>query len=148
MRQFPNHIMSIAVFTVLALGGCANNGNGLTTASLVEQDVAKTSKFDPACVSLTAKIDGLRKEGTMARLAKVSEGKTRSTLVKRAALAKAAELDRANAEFQAKCSTFKPTTTARATTAVQHAVVKSATTAAKKKATAAAVKTAVKAVKK
>jgi hypothetical protein len=143
----------IVTFSALILGGCAQNGNPLTTASLSEPKVAKVA-FNPTCVSLTAKIDGLRNEGTMSRLAKISQGKRAVIRVKRTALAKAAELDQANAEFQAKCSTVKPAMSAAAHSGaakpVQGAVTGAATSTAKQKATstvtAAATKTAVKAV--
>lgn len=143
----------IVTFSALILGGCAQNGNPLATASLSQPKVAKVS-FNPACVSLTAKIDGLRDEGTMSRLAKIAKGKSKITRIKRTALAKAAELDQANAEFQAKCSTVKPAMSAAVhnstTKPVQGAVAGAATSAAKQKATstvtAAATKTAVKAV--
>ncbi len=147
-------ILAIAFsLSALALAGCANNGNPLTTASLADSKVAQKAAFDPACVSLTAKIDGLRKEGTMARLAKVSKGKSSTTRVKRTALAKAAELDLANAQFQAKCSTVKPAMSASAGTSTTGSVVKTAavtaaTTAAKKKATRTATTAAVKATAK
>ena len=156
MKHNTRVVALVTTLGALVLGGCANSDNGLTTASLTQPTVAKAATIDPACVSLTAKIDGLRKEGTMSRLAKVSKGKSRSTFVKRTALAKAAELDSANAEFQAKCSTFKPATTAAAappvTTAVQNAVIKSAKKAARDRAAktvkTAATKAVIKAVKK
>ena len=144
----------IITFSALILGGCAQNGNPLTTASLSQPKVAKPATFDPACVSLTAKIDGLRNEGTMGRIAKIAQGKRAVIRVKRTALAKAAELDQANAEFQAKCSTVKPAMSAgvHSGTArpVHAAAMGAAASAAKQKATgtvtAAATKTAVKAV--
>ncbi len=147
-------ILAIAVsLSALALAGCANSSNPLTTASLADTKVAQKSAFDPACVGLTAKIDGLRKEGTMARLAKVSKGRSNTTRVKRTALAKAAELDQANAQFQAKCSTVKPAMSASAGpsaigSAVKSVAVDAATAAAKKKATKTATNAATKLVVK
>ena len=114
MKLKTSLIAAIAVVGGVALSGCASSDNALTTSSVTQ---TKAAKFDPACVTLTAKIDGLRQEGTMDRLAKVANGKSNSTRVKRSALAKAAELDRANASFQAKCSTFKPAASSSATTA-------------------------------
>jgi uncharacterized protein YccT (UPF0319 family) len=63
---------------------------------------------DPACASLSARIDALRKEGAAERIEKASVGKTANVSVKRASLAQVAELDKANAEFQARCSTLGP----------------------------------------
>jgi hypothetical protein len=65
-------------------------------------------KIDPACASLQAKIDTLRRDGVTERVEKASVGKTPNVSVKRASLAQMAELDKANAEFQAKCSTLGP----------------------------------------
>ncbi len=105
-----------------ALAGCANDqplfGSDLLTTSSITPAVQAapppTPRVDPACVALQAKIDGLRQEGTPERVAKVATGKTKTVSIKRASLAKVAELDGANQEFQAKCSTLQP---ARAQTA-------------------------------
>ena len=150
MKLNIRFIAAVAMTCAVALGGCASTDNALSTSSVNQTKVAK---FDPACVSLTAKIDSLRKEGTMARLAKVANGKSNSTRVKRSALAKAAELDNANAAFQAKCSTIKPAATATvkpvATTPAQQAVMNAAKKTVKAKAAktvkTAATKTVVKA---
>lgn len=88
-----------------ALGaGCANDGN-LSTAGISPEKAAaqQASKVDPACVSLTSQIETLRKEGAVERLEKAAEGKSSSVQVKRASLAKQAELNKANADFQMKC---------------------------------------------
>jgi hypothetical protein len=66
---------------------------------------------DPACIALTARIDALRKEGVTERLEKAAVGKSTTVQVKRASLAQIAELDKANAEFQARCSTLSPKST-------------------------------------
>jgi hypothetical protein len=84
----------------------------LTTSSLTPKaTVAQPTptKIDPVCVALRSKIDGLRKEGVVEALEKVSAGKTTTVSVKRASLAKITELEKANSEFQAKCSTLAPT---------------------------------------
>lgn len=103
-------ITLIGVAAVAGLmGACANDGSmigsSLTTSSV---DATKTAaaKVDPACNLLSARIDALRKEGVVERAEKVSTGTTSTVSVKRASLAKLAELDKANAEFQAKCSTY------------------------------------------
>lgn len=128
-----------------ALAGCANDGVLGTSSNLTTAAVTPVAqpKADPACVTLAAQIDALRKEGTIDRLQQAADGKSPSVQVKRAALAKQAELNKANAEFQAKCGTVP----APAQTAAAPApVAKDAAAAAAKPATAAT--TAKKAVKK
>jgi len=113
--QKPTTKLMIAAFGALALGGCSSTGNPfgdlLTTQSLPAQTpttVAQAPKADPACYSLQQRIDTLRKDGVTERIEKASVGKTSTVAVKRASLAQAAELDKANAEFQARCSTLGP----------------------------------------
>ena len=104
--------MTMAAAIVLAgsVAGCANDGgllaNTLTTASVPEQPkVAAGPKVDPQCFALMSKIEQMRKEGTPARIEKVATtGKGSTASVKRESLAKLTELDKANAEFQARCS--------------------------------------------
>ncbi len=110
--------ITIGVGLMLAalLAGCANqnsvlgNGANVTTSSVAPVPPVQMAapKVDPACISLTAKIDTLRKDGVAERIEKISTGKTAKVSVKRDALAKMTELDKANAEFQAKCSTLSP----------------------------------------
>jgi hypothetical protein len=96
-----------AVFAgAILLAGCADNasvfggGNNLTTASVVEP-----ARTDPACVSLASQIEGLKREGVADRIAQASVKKYKMTT---ADLAKADQLNKANTEFQFKCSTVKP----------------------------------------
>jgi hypothetical protein len=96
--------------TVLA--GCSSDGSilpaSLTTQSISTSPttVAATPKIDPACYSIAQRIEVLRKDGLTERLEKAAAGKSSNVSVKRASLQQAAELDKANAEFQAKCSTL------------------------------------------
>jgi hypothetical protein len=108
------------------LAGCSSDGglfgNSLTTQSITAtptsgQVVAAAPKTDPACYALTQRIDMLRKDGLTERLEKASVGKSSTVAVKRESLAQAAELDKANAEFQAKCSTLGVRPSPVATTA-------------------------------
>jgi hypothetical protein len=97
-----------AIFGAAAVaGGCANDGsNALSTASVAPDKAATTqmaAKIDPVCVSLSSQIDTLRKEGGVERLEKAATGKSANVQVKRASLAKQAELNKANADFQMKC---------------------------------------------
>jgi hypothetical protein len=100
------------VAAALALGACAGDSmpNLFQTASVApsaEQTAAATppraSRIDPACVTLAGQIEGLRKDGSIERLEKVAAGKGDNVQVKRTSVAKQAELNKANAEFQTKC---------------------------------------------
>lgn len=89
-------------------GGLA--GSNVATSSINGQQAAKKPAIDPACVSLVSKIDSLRKDGITDRVAKAGEGKSKTVSVYRTSLAKMAELDRANADYQRRCGTLKPAT--------------------------------------
>lgn len=101
--------LTTAAALAALLAGCSSDsgilGSSLTTSSV---DAAKTAavvqKTDPACVALTAKIDALRKDGVTDRVEKASTGKTSTVSVKRESLAKITELDKANFEYQTRCS--------------------------------------------
>src|SRR5262245_15073215 len=95
----------------ITLAGCAGEGtDGLfTTGSLSgAQASAASAKADPACVTLAASIDGLRKEGIAEKLEKAAAKKYKMTATD---LRKADQLTKANADFQQRCSTIpsKPT---------------------------------------
>lgn len=106
-RILPGLLLSSA----LALGGCASDGSSLlTTGSLAATDtkVANSERISPECMQLMSTIQELRKEGTPERVEKISTGKSSTVSIKRTALAKLTELDKANAEFQMKCSKLAP----------------------------------------
>ncbi|MCB1506017.1 MAG: hypothetical protein KDJ47_13650 [Hyphomicrobiaceae bacterium] len=134
------------------LGGCANDGSGLglTTSSLAPETKAEAAaKVDPQCVALMSKIDALRKEGTPERIEKVATGGKGSTAsVKRVSLAKMTELDKANAEFQQRCSTLTPAQQAAAAPSQEAAAASASSGEAQKTATDAAKKQATKTVAK
>lgn len=136
-----------ALALAAALAGCAGTDNPLTTASV--QPAAETTaatKVDPACVTLTSQIDQLRKEGVADKIEKAAAKKYKMTP---ADLAKANELNRANAEFQTRCSTITPRPAQQAAaTAPAQAVGAPAAQAAQTQATATAQKAATKAVTK
>jgi hypothetical protein len=97
---------------VLAAGltcGCADGSNLLSTQSLAETTAAKT---DPVCVSLASQINTLKGDGTIDRLEKAGDGKTVKVSVKRSALQKQAELNKAYADFQTRCGPKVPAQTA------------------------------------
>ncbi len=132
-------IAAIASASVLA--GCAADGTLLQTGSIADEtavSAAANPKVDPACVALVAKIDSLRQEGTPTRLEKVASGKTPTASVKREALARMSELDKANAEFQAKCSTMGTLAAAPPTAAPSAPAEAAASTAAAAQAATAA----------
>jgi hypothetical protein len=138
-----------ATAAAILLAACASDtGGGLfSTASVVppamEAPMAPKAKVDPQCVTLASQIDNLRKEGTIDRLEKVAAGKGDKVQVKRTAIAKQAELNKANAEFQVKCAPRIPMNqeaaapAAPANPAAAAAVAKVATKAAAKVAPAA-----------
>lgn len=119
------------------LAGCADtpslfgNSANLTTSSTAT--AAAAPKADPACAALTVQIDGLRKEGIADKIEKASLKKYKMTT---AELVKADQLNKLNADFQGKCSTYKPTVAAVATPAPT-AVASAAKAAAPATATAA-----------
>lgn len=102
--------LALATSLSLMLVGCANDGGGMfgatTTASLPEKP-----KVDPACVTLTSQIDVLRKEGIAEKVEKAAAKKYKMTVTD---LNKAAQLNKANAEFQGKCSASMTTAMADA----------------------------------
>jgi hypothetical protein len=103
----PLTISTIAIFA-LAAAGCASDGS-LTTSALQDQKPASAApKVDPQCVTLAAQIDQLRKEGSVERLEKAASGSGATVAVKRASISKQAELNKANLDYQAKCSTIAP----------------------------------------
>lgn len=114
--QRTTPVLALAVVGALIVGGCSSTGNpfgdAFTTQGLQTQPppatVVQAPKIDPVCYSLQQRIDTLRKDGVSDRIEKASVGKTSTVAVKRTALAQAAELDKANAEFQARCSAFGP----------------------------------------
>ena len=96
------------LLTGALLAGCAGDGSdgGLfTTGALGDGSATAEAKVDPACVSLTSRIEGLRKEGIAEKIEKASAKKYKMT---QADLAKADQLTKANAEFQARCSLVSP----------------------------------------
>ena len=88
----------------LTTAGCADGSTGMMTTSALGPGSETVAKADPTCATLTARIDALRKEGVVASVEKASASKSKTVSVNRETLAKVAELDRANAEFQAKCA--------------------------------------------
>lgn len=121
-------ISSAIAIAALSAGGCAQDGagNALTTSAVTPEKAM--AKPDPACVALSSQIETLRKDTTVENLEKAASGKSKTVQVNRAALGKQAELNKANADFQAKCApaipkaqTAQPATPAAAKAAVAQA---------------------------
>jgi hypothetical protein len=85
------------------VAGCSGLGDnfGPTTSALPE-----APRVDPVCNQLAATIDGLRREGVPEKVEKAAAKKYR---MKTADLAKAAQLNKANDDFQARCSNMPRT---------------------------------------
>lgn len=95
MRYAPVSVLLGAVL----LAGCSSDGTFL--GSPITTGSIQQAQIDPACVSLTAEIDGLMKEGVAEKVEKAASSKYR---LKKADLAKADRLNKANAEFQDRCA--------------------------------------------
>ena len=143
--NFRRPAMLVALACTALAGGCASDGGGLFTTGSVTEPAAltKTASVDPGCTTLASQIDGLRKEGTVDRLEKAADGKSATVSVQRASLNKQAQLNKANADFIAKCGPNLPKSTmasVAAPSAVAAPAVAAATTGAPAKAAAAVVK--------
>ena len=98
------------LFAILVCGlaaGCSNTGS-LSTAAITPDKPIAAAKVDPACSTLASQIDALRQDGAADRLEKAAAGKATKVSVKRDTLTKQVELNKANAEFQAKCAPAIP----------------------------------------
>lgn len=101
-------VPALLIIGSVALAGCSaadlfnNNGDAsaVTTSSLAQ---SQGQKVDPACGNLALEIDTLRREGVAEKVEKAAAKKYKMTP---ADLAKANQLNRANGDFQAKCSTL------------------------------------------
>lgn len=98
-------MLSAVIVASAAAAGCSSDGQFLSTASVASDAkvAAATPKFDPVCGALVSQIEGLRAEGSIDKLEKAADGKGKSVTVKRATLAKQAELNKVYADYQAKC---------------------------------------------
>jgi len=102
----------------LVLAGCAGgndmfnfNGSSATTTPVTTSSVPAQPRMDPACPSLSAQIDNLRRDGVAEKIEKAAAKKYKMTP---ADLTKADQLTKANAEFATKCSTLPRSATATA----------------------------------
>ena len=121
------------VLASVLLAGCAMEGSdGLFTTGSLNGQAAADQKADPACATLTLRIESLRKDGIPDKIEKAAAKRYKMT---QADLGKADQLNKANAEFQARCSTVKPAPTTAAAPAEPAATVAAAKKAAKASAT-------------
>jgi len=96
----------LALGAALALSACANDG--LLSGSGATAALPEKPKVDASCAPLAARIDELRREGVAERVEQAAAGKGTTVSVKRDSLAKIAELNKANADYQQRCSTYSP----------------------------------------
>jgi hypothetical protein len=107
--------IAIVALTVMA-AGCSQDGTvfpgsgGLNTSS-VDSSSQSGSKSNPLCLTLASQIDALNKEGIPD---KVSKAALKKYKLKGSDIAKADELNKANSEFQTKCSEYPPAPTVAA----------------------------------
>lgn len=94
--------VGFVVAATVLLCGCANSGFDLSTGSIAPQQTA--AKTDPVCASLANQISTLKADGTIGRLEQAADGKTSKVSVKRTALQKQAELNKAYEQFQTRCA--------------------------------------------
>lgn len=109
-----------ATALICLLAGCADDGtlssSGLNTSSIEQQQNAtkQASKSqDAVCLTLASQIEALNGEGVSD---KVSKAAAKQYKLKPTDLSKADELNKANTEFQTKCSNFPPRPTVAAVT--------------------------------
>jgi hypothetical protein len=127
-RSAPTAAFVIA----LMAAGCSNDGT-LTGGGLNTSSIDQTAKSDPACLTLAAQIEALNRDGTVDKVSKAAAKKYK---LKTEDLAKADELNKANTEFQTKCSAYPPRPVVATTTTTT-----TPTPAPKEKKVAAAKKT-------
>jgi len=112
-RSAPSIAILVAAVMVV---GCAQDGtlfsSNLNTSSIDQQSAAtQAPKTNPACVALASRIEVLNSEGVTTKVSKAAAKKYR---MKTADLAKADELNKANAAFQEQCSDYPPNKTVAA----------------------------------
>jgi hypothetical protein len=109
MTASANGKFALFILAAALTGGCANSGFDLSTSSVTPAGTETTAlKTDPVCITLANQISTLKSDGTIERLEKAADGKSSKVEIKRAALQKQAELNKANADFQAKCGPPMP----------------------------------------
>lgn len=132
--KFRRPALAVALTAASFAGGCSGDSNmfssAFSTGSINEQAAVTKASADPACATLATQIDTLRKDGATGRLEKAADGKTTTVIVQRASLAKQVQLNKANADFVAKCGPNQPKAAVTAAVAAPAAAVAPAAAAA------------------
>lgn len=96
---------TLAIGLAAAVTGCAADGSlNLQTSSVngqAPQAAAAAPKVDPVCAALVAQIEDIRRDGIADKIEKAANKKYKMTT---ADLVKADQLNKANGDFQAKCT--------------------------------------------
>ena len=114
MTARSNLIYAAAMACLLA--GCANDGSlstGLNTGSVNPATAQAAKSQEALCLTLASQIEALNTEGVSDKVSKAAAKKYK---LKAADLTKADELNKANTEFQGKCSSYPPRVAATAPT--------------------------------
>jgi hypothetical protein len=112
MTARSNLIYAAAMACMLA--GCANDGSlstGLNTGSVNPATAQAAKSQEALCLTLASQIEALNTEGVPDKVSKAAAKKYK---LKAADLTKADELNKANTEFQGKCSSYPPRVAAAA----------------------------------
>jgi hypothetical protein len=112
MTARSNIIYAAAMACMLA--GCANDGSlstGLNTGSVNPATAQAAKSQEALCLTLASQIEALNTEGISDKVSKAAAKKYK---LKAADLTKADELNKANTEFQGKCSSYPPRVAATA----------------------------------
>ena len=112
MTARSNLIYAAAMACMLA--GCANDGSlstGLNTGSVNPATAQAAKSQEALCLTLASQIEALNTEGVSDKVSKAAAKKYK---LKAADLTKADELNKANTEFQGKCSSYPPRVAAAA----------------------------------
>jgi hypothetical protein len=138
----PKFSSSVALLIgATLLGGCSGGigdmfGSSTSAGLTSTASIPEVAKADPVCTTLVSQIDGLKKEGVADKVAQAAAKKYKMNT---ADLGKADQLNKANGEFQAKCSVGpKPSQTAAVAAPAVPPVAQMAAAKAATKVTAAA----------
>jgi hypothetical protein len=108
-----SHIIYAAAMACM-LAGCANDGSlstGLNTGSVNPATAQAAKSQEALCLTLASQIEALNTEGISDKVSKAAAKKYK---LKASDLTKADELNKANTEFQGKCSSYPPRVAATA----------------------------------
>jgi hypothetical protein len=110
MKARSNAILAAAAACILA--GCSQNGtlsSPFTTGSIDPQkqaaDTQAAKATEATCLTLSSQIEALNTEGVPEKVAKAAAKKYK---LKATDIQKVDELNKANVEFQSKCSSYPP----------------------------------------